>query len=50
MLSGVGPRKELEQHGIPVIKEAKVGFNLQDHVSILTNMVFNESISKKIEE
>jgi choline dehydrogenase-like flavoprotein len=32
MLSGIGPRQELEKHGIPVIKElAGVGENLHDH-------------------
>ncbi|XP_066910384.1 glucose dehydrogenase [FAD, quinone]-like [Clytia hemisphaerica] len=45
MLSGVGPKEELEKHGIPIIKELQVGYNLQDHVSVLTHLVFNESIS-----
>lgn len=32
MLSGIGPRQELEKHGIPVIKDlAGVGENLHDH-------------------
>ncbi|EKU55063.1 putative alcohol dehydrogenase [Acinetobacter sp. WC-323] len=32
MLSGIGPRQELEKHGIPVVKElAGVGENLHDH-------------------
>lgn len=32
MLSGIGPRKELEKHDIPVIKDlAGVGENLHDH-------------------
>jgi hypothetical protein len=32
MLSGIGPRQELEKHGIPVLKElAGVGENLHDH-------------------
>lgn len=34
MLSGVGPKTELEKHKIPVIKELKVGHNLQDHVGL----------------
>lgn len=33
MLSGVGPKKELEALKIPVIKDLKVGHNLQDHVT-----------------
>lgn len=32
MLSGIGPRQELEKHGIPIIKDlAGVGENLHDH-------------------
>lgn len=32
MLSGIGPRQELEKHGIPVVKDlAGVGENLHDH-------------------
>ncbi|CAH2009405.1 unnamed protein product [Acanthoscelides obtectus] len=34
MLSGVGPREELDKHGIPVLADLKVGENLQDHVAM----------------
>ena len=35
-LSGVGPKEELEQHGIPLVHELPgVGENLQDHPDIL---------------
>jgi len=45
MLSGIGPKEELDKWNIPVLKEAQVGYNLQDHVAVLQSMVFNESIS-----
>ncbi len=35
MLSGVGPRAELERHGIALVADrAQVGTNLQDHVTL----------------
>ena len=39
MLSGVGPAEHLNQLGIPVIANLRVGDNLQDHIS-LGGMVF----------
>lgn len=39
MLSGVGPADHLNSFGIPVIKDLKVGDNLQDHIA-LGGMVF----------
>ncbi|XP_051155524.1 glucose dehydrogenase [FAD, quinone]-like [Leptopilina boulardi] len=57
MLSGVGPRDELEKHGIPVIKELPVGNNLHDHVSfqglfvqINPDMVNNPKCEKRVED
>lgn len=36
MLSGIGPREELERHGIPVRHEMPgVGENLQDHLDVI---------------
>ncbi|CRK92263.1 CLUMA_CG005747, isoform A [Clunio marinus] len=34
LLSGVGPKKDLEELNIPVYSNLKVGYNLQDHVSL----------------
>ncbi|MBM7060288.1 choline dehydrogenase [Pseudomonas sp. UL073] len=39
LLSGIGPRAELEQHGIKVNHELEgVGQNLQDHLAVVVNM------------
>jgi len=36
MLSGIGPKEELQKHGIPVVHELPgVGKNLQDHIDIV---------------
>lgn len=34
MLSGIGPKKHLQQLGIPLLKNAKVGYNLMDHIAL----------------
>lgn len=46
MLSGIGPRKHLEDLRIPVIQDLPVGENLQDHVSF-GGLVFliNDTVS-----
>jgi len=37
LLSGIGPRDELERHGIPVVRElAGVGSHLEDHLAAAT--------------
>lgn len=35
MLSGIGPRAELEKHGINIVQNLSVGQNLQDHVTFM---------------
>ncbi|XP_035224978.1 LOW QUALITY PROTEIN: uncharacterized protein LOC118197557 [Stegodyphus dumicola] len=44
MLSGIGPRKELERFKIPVISDLPVGENLQDHVGTNVNFLLNPEI------
>jgi len=48
MLSGIGPREHLNEHGIHVINDLPVGLNLQDHMS-LPALVFTDRKCRPIE-
>jgi choline dehydrogenase len=50
MLSGIGPKEDLEKLHIPLIQDLKVGFNLQDHIS-LGNLYFtaNSTITLRLD-
>ncbi|KAJ8917316.1 hypothetical protein NQ315_002334 [Exocentrus adspersus] len=48
MLSGIGPKTDLDQFKIPVIQDLKVGHNLQDHIGLggLTFLIDKEDSIK----
>jgi choline dehydrogenase-like flavoprotein len=48
MLSGIGPEEHLKEFGINVIKDLKVGENLQDHLSFIGSL-YNIRKSDKIQ-
>ncbi|XP_060852272.1 glucose dehydrogenase [FAD, quinone]-like [Rhopalosiphum padi] len=49
MLSGIGPKEHLNDHGIPIIKDLPVGFNLQDHMSVPA-LVFTDRKCRPMED
>ncbi|XP_054709898.1 glucose dehydrogenase [FAD, quinone]-like [Uloborus diversus] len=46
MMSGIGPRKDLERHKIPVVADLPVGKNLQDHCSANANFLLEPNIAE----
>eukprot|EP00102_Acyrthosiphon_pisum_P022453 XP_016659663.1 PREDICTED: glucose dehydrogenase [FAD, quinone]-like isoform X2 [Acyrthosiphon pisum] len=49
MLSGIGPKEHLNDHGITTIKDLPVGYNLQDHMS-LPVFVFSDRKNRSTED
>ncbi|CAL1533743.1 unnamed protein product, partial [Lymnaea stagnalis] len=49
LLSGVGPRKQLEQLKIPVVADLPVGENLHDHVFFDMGVKIKEPLSSKFD-
>ncbi|XP_065204355.1 glucose dehydrogenase [FAD, quinone]-like isoform X2 [Planococcus citri] len=51
MLSGIGPRKHLEEKGIEVHQDLPVGENLMDHVALgALSFTMNESVALRVRQ
>ncbi|EHL00909.1 putative Choline dehydrogenase [Glarea lozoyensis 74030] len=49
LLSGIGPRSELEKHNIPVIHEmSQIGQNLQDHSFVGSTLILKEGTNDRM--
>ena len=51
MLSGIGPKKHLQDFGIPVIEDLNVGYNLMDHPGVISiSFLVNQSVGLIVDE
>lgn len=50
MLSGIGPKEHLAEHGIPVVADLPVGKNLQDHTVVPFPLTYNRSKSVVVKD
>ncbi|XP_064628691.1 glucose dehydrogenase [FAD, quinone]-like [Lineus longissimus] len=50
LLSGVGPKEQLEKLGIPVVADLPVGHNLQDHPTTWGPEIYIDELIGRIEE
>ncbi|GFY64326.1 glucose dehydrogenase [Trichonephila inaurata madagascariensis] len=46
MLSGIGPKEHLEEHGIPVVADLPVGKNFHDHAAAILPYTLSKDIPK----
>lgn len=50
MLSGIGPKEHLAEHGIKVVADLPVGKNLQDHTVVPFPLTYNKSNSTVVSD
>lgn len=48
MLSGIGPKQQLEQHKVPTIANLPVGKNLEDHTVVIYPLTYNKHNSTAV--
>lgn len=50
MLAGIGPKEHLQQLGIPVVQDLRVGKNLQDHLSYVALTFLASNVGTSLNE